>query len=267
VILASGPKVTRHEQLPPVGATSVPTAIQPSPTPILNDSLPHAAFFTGLFLQIVLAAAAIWLAVETRLLRKRDEVRARQADEQLTLLRKQMRLSVMPPVVVTPHNRESYTRWVEHEYPNPDSADRRSELLDIAHRGDRWASLVVVVSNASEKNAHNILCYWYHAETDKYSRGDLGIEQLRGDWKVVPFFRSPEEFEAIKERLQFSYPDKSTDHFLQYLQPLPNDWPFVAAFFTDVDGELHMARRAFTFINGRISRSKTESFHEAIGEQ
>src|SRR5579872_2190371 len=127
----------------------------PSVWHVTVDNWPHESYWAVL-LQIALLAAALWLAFETRKLRRADEVRSKQNEEQLAFLGRQARLAMMPTLVVGPLTYEGYRNVLGEWYPGQQNADERSKWANKAIEGNQPAVLIASIWNPSDRTAFDL---------------------------------------------------------------------------------------------------------------
>lgn len=222
-------------------------------------------------LQAVLAASAIWLAWETWRLRVQDKERTRQADKQfsdqagrgdkqLSLLRKQVRLSLMPPLELGPCTYEMYRKFLQEKYPEASQGNERSNWATRAVRGNDNARFILLVSNSSDRFAQNLVAMFYDADSKEFYWSDDGAEQLGKETRPFMFFGPPVTAEQIKTGLTFQYGDRSS-YFHMFVES-KDEASFVGLFFLDLDGRMYMKRRRFFVRRADVNKVAGELFYQ-----
>jgi hypothetical protein len=207
----------------------------------------------AIFLQVVLAGSAIWLAWETRRLRVQDKEQMRLAvkhfdaqiersDKQLSLLRKQVRLGLLPPIILGPASLAQYKDYVNE---NVSDETERKAYVDSSVLKGQEPSFVCIVRNRTKRVALNLSGLLYEAETQKYFVAPRNLEQLGKGWDAFLFYEESSDMETVKANLEDQYGTSRVEFAVSHLIP-KDKASFVIVLFTDLDGRVYLARRRFS---------------------
>ena len=212
-------------------------------------------------IQVILAAAAIWLAVETWRLRIQDKERTTKTDAQfaeqvkqnttqLELLRKQVRLSILPPIVLGPITFAQYVNYLNETVA--DKKDRKRFIDSSSLKGEE-PSFVCLVKNQTKRMALNLSGLLWDVDSKKFFLAPRNLEQLYNGWDAFLFYKDSVDMEEIKKTLEAQYKKSGVEFSYPHIAPSEKD-SFVAVFFLDIDGRLYLMRRRFsTALGGKAA--------------
>ncbi len=220
-------------------------------------------------IQVVLAVGAIWLAVETRRLRIQDKARttqaeqqfleqARRSDEQLSLLQNQVRLSILPPLILGPM---PYKEFMDTVARTIKDEGVRQALIETALRLGKEPRFVCLIQNQTDRVAQNVSGVFFDARKQRHYLSPHNIEQLGRGWDALYFIEEPISEPEVIQTLQTQYPRNRLDFAREPISQ--NQRSYIAILFLDLDGRLYVSRRRFSDAGGK--KVAGEVYFEGMG--
>lgn len=201
-------------------------------------------YLVPIFVQLVLAVAAIWYSLETRSVRK-------QNDKMVNLEREQLRLSIVPDLLlgIMEFSVEVKPILIEEiltdETIDEQEKRRRLEMLEEAD-----VKFVALTRNLTPTvAAHHVNAYVFDAEHRSFLVCDFGKEVVEGDTKEMFQISGPfMSLKEIQETMTFQYGSRC-EFIFQQLQMEKDSYVLVV--FKDLGGRIYAVTRMFRITQDR----------------
>lgn len=187
----------------------------------------------------LLAVIALWYTVETRKLRLQNQ-------EQLSLLMKQVRLSVAPYIHVTLLNFQTALELLREEgkVPTEEPARNRFEEGLREKFSQPKVKFISKISNKSSKLALHLRVYVFDCRSKTFFRSDWGRTVLAEHESIeMEILSEGVSLEVIRKEMEAKYGEPN-DLFHRSLNA-DCQASYILAFFKDIEGSSYVVKREF----------------------
>lgn len=203
--------------------------------------------------QLLLAGAAVWYAIETRRLRIQNSA-------QMDLLKNQTRLSVAPYLIPGLVDIDLAV-WKQQIVDNDELSEEKKQeaLTKIA---DADIKFVCAVNNPTSKTPHHINIWIYDERTRSFLESDFGKEWIaEKDSELFQVSEPRFAKDEVEQRIQEQYGEASAFMF-RHLEVGDNS--YVALVFRDMEGRIYLAKRYFVISKNNKIHHKPTTMHSGI---